>query len=134
MRASLARVALRLGALGGHQVVAGEGETDGATCAPLEGAMHGPCVAYEVRARPRMARKEIEGEHAPFESIARAASGHEVAGIVRSAARQRDDMIERRTVVIEAHRAIHAALTAVTERGPSHGLLFNHMSRHVGAE
>lgn len=100
----------------GSLVQAREGETHRAPCAAFERAMHVAGVAHEVRAGPREAGEELEWQQVALEAIARSAGRHEVAGIVCPAARCGHDMIERRRALIERHGAIHAALTAVTQR------------------
>jgi len=114
-----------------HQVVSGEGQTHGAARTTFECAMHGAGVTHKVRTRPWMPLEEIEREHTALESITGTAGRHEIAGVMRSAARQREYMVERRAAMIETQRAVHAALAAVPQSGATHGLFLSHMRRHV---
>lgn len=93
--------------------------------------MYRPRVPHEVRSRPRMAGEEIEREHIALEPVTRATGCHQVARVIRPAARQRHDMIEGRGTVIESRRAVHAALPTVAQGGAAHGLFRRYLRRHL---
>ncbi len=78
-----------------------------------------------------MSLKEIEREHTALETITRTAGRHEIPGVVRPAAGQREDMIEGGAAMIETRRAIHAALTTVAQGGAAHGLFRGHVGRDL---
>ena len=82
--------------------------------------MHRTRVPHKVGTRPRMSGKKLEGKKISFESIARPAGDHEVARIVKPAARQRHDVIKRRGSLIEMRRTVYAALPAVVKGRPTH--------------
>ena len=92
--------------------------------------MHRPGVAHKILPRPRMARKEVEREHIALKPITGTTSRDKVARIVRSAAGQRYHVIERGRAMIESLGAVHAALTAVAQRGAPHRLFCRHVGRH----
>ena len=78
-----------------------------------------------------MPRKEFERLQVTFQSIAWGTSRYEVARIMRTAARERDDMIERRGALIERNGAVHTALPAITQRHLSHGTFQRRVHQHA---
>src|SRR5436190_3209183 len=95
----------------------GESETHRATRLALEGAVHGAGVEDEIAARPRIAEKELRGEHVGLEAIAGRTCRHDVARRVRASLRERMHVVERRTIVLEGRAAINTSATAVSHRG-----------------
>lgn len=93
--------------------------------------MHRSCVAHEVCACPDMPRKEFEWLQVTFQPIAWGTSRYEVARIMRTASRERDDMIERRGALIERNGAVHTALPAITQRHLSHGTFQRCVRQHA---
>jgi hypothetical protein len=94
-----------------------EGETHCATRLALERPVHGAGVQDEVAARPRMAEKELRGEHVRFETIARRTRRDDVARRVGASLGERMHVIERRTLILECRAAINTSATAVSHRG-----------------
>lgn len=79
--------------------------------------MNGACIPHEVGAGPRMTSEEFVRQHVAFEAVTRRAGGHHVAGMIRSAACERVDVVESGDFAVEPSRAVHAATSAVTQRG-----------------
>ena len=79
--------------------------------------MHGACIVDEVAACPRIAKKEFRGKHVSLQSIARGTGGDHIAGRVRSTLGERMNVVERGALVFERSRAVHAATSAVSQRG-----------------
>lgn len=79
--------------------------------------MYGSGVDDEVHARPRKSGEEIRWQHVALEPVASAAGGHEVAGDVCTAFRQRVHVVESSDIELEWGGAVHAAPAAVTHRG-----------------
>jgi hypothetical protein len=87
------------------------------TRSPLERAMHGPCVANEIRSRPGMAREELVRQHVALQAIARSARGDEVAWRVRATSRDRVHVVERGHLQRQRNGAVDAASAAVPHGG-----------------
>ena len=85
--------------------------------------MDGASIAHEIRAGIRVAGEELVRQHVALHAIAGGASGNEVPGRVRAAARYRIDVVERRFHRVEVMSAVDTPATAVAHRGPLEGAL-----------
>ena len=94
--------------------------------------MHGPRVAHEICAGPRMAREELERDQLAFEPIAGAAGDDKVSRIMGAASRARYDVVQGGCMLVEASGAIHAALPTITQGHLSHGAFVRRV-RDAGA-
>ncbi len=120
--------------LGRKQICSGVGETDGASCAPFQRAVHRPRIAHEVFAGPRISGEEFVRHRVALEPITWGTGRHEIADLVRATARQRYDMIECGTVRIQFGGAIHTPLSAVAQGVSPQRFLGRHMRRNVRSD
>ncbi len=79
--------------------------------------MHRSRVLNEVRSRPRIANEKFGRQQISLQSIAPCARQDHVAGHVRSAVRQRKDVVERRDLEFQTRGTIHTASAAVAHGG-----------------
>jgi hypothetical protein len=92
----------------------GECQADGASRVSLECAMHRAGVAHEIRAGPRESRKKLERQQITFQSVTGRTGDDHIPGVVRATARERNDMVESRRVLIESAGAVYTPLSAVS--------------------
>ena len=85
--------------------------------------MHGARISHEVRARVRVPLEELVRQHVSLHAVTRAAGDDKVARRVRTAARYRIDVVERRFKRVEVMRAVDATPAAVTHRRALEGAL-----------
>ena len=99
--------------LRGDSLACRERQTHRAPGSAFERAMHRAGVSHEVGTRPDVTYEEFVRLQVAFQTVAGSAGHDKVAGIVRTAAGQRDDMIERCGPVVEMRGTVDAALSAV---------------------